>query len=58
MDSQTPSTIDKLDAYADAHVAASDRKPIDQTIALLRTRFARQARLQSQTKAWLAAHAS
>jgi aminopeptidase N len=58
MDSQTPSTIDKLDAYADAHVAASDRKPIDQTIALLRTRFARQARLQSETQAWLAAHKS
>jgi aminopeptidase N len=58
MDSHKPSTIDKLDAYADAHVAASDRKPIDQTIAILRTRFDRQPRLQSETKAWLAAHPS
>jgi aminopeptidase N len=57
-ESRQKSTIDKLDAYADAHVAASDRKPIDQTIALLRTRFARQPRLQSETKAWLAAHPS
>jgi aminopeptidase N len=58
VESQQPSTIDKLDAYADAHVPASDRKPIDQTIALLRTRFARQPRLQTETKAWLAAHGS
>jgi aminopeptidase N len=57
-ESRQKSTIDKLDAYADALVAASDRKPIDQTIALLRTRFARQPRLQSETKAWLAAHPS
>ncbi|WP_245612182.1 M1 family metallopeptidase [Sphingomonas changbaiensis] len=56
--SHQPTTIDKLDAYATAHVAATDRKPIDQTIAHLRTRFARQARLQEQTRAWLAAHAS
>lgn len=56
--SHDPATIQKLDAYAQANVAATDRKPIDQTIAELRTRFGRQARLQGETKAWLAAHRS
>jgi len=55
-ESRNPATIAKLKAYADAHVAASDRKPIDQRIATMTTRIGESARMRAGTGAWLAAH--
>ena len=54
--SRKQATIDKLDAYARAHVAASDRKPIDRVTGAIATRIAQLPRLKSETGAWLAGH--
>ncbi|WP_185829143.1 M1 family metallopeptidase [Sphingomonas ginkgonis] len=54
--SDQPATIAKLDAYATAHVAASDRKPIEQVITRIRTRLGETARLKTASLAWLNAH--
>ena len=54
--SHDPSTIAKLQAYADANIAASDRKPIEQAIAIIRVRQTTEPRIKSETKAWLATH--
>jgi aminopeptidase N len=55
--SRNEATIAKLEAYAKANIAASDRKPVDQAIDVIRVRLANQPRVKSETKAWLAAHA-
>ncbi len=55
--SHNAATIAKLNAYANAHIASSDRKPIDQAINLIRVRLATEPRIKSETKAWLATHA-
>ena len=52
--SHNESTITKLRGYANANIAATDRKPIDQAINVIRVRLATEPRLKSQTKAWLA----
>jgi hypothetical protein len=54
--SRKQATIDKLDAYARAHVAASDRKPIDRVTGAIATRIAQLPRLKSETGTWLAGH--
>jgi aminopeptidase N len=54
--SHNPATIAKLQAYADANIAATDRKPIDQAIAIIKVRQTTEPRIKSQTKAWLATH--
>jgi len=55
--SHNAATIAKLEAYANANVAATDRKPIDRAINVIRVRLATEPRIKSETKAWLAAHA-
>ncbi|WP_114226804.1 MULTISPECIES: M1 family metallopeptidase [Sphingomonas] len=54
--SDKPATIAKLNAYAAAHVAASDRKPIQQVTTRIRTRLGETARLRAGSLAWLTAH--
>jgi hypothetical protein len=54
--SRKQATIDKLDAYAGAHVAASDRKPIDRVTGAIATRIAQLPRMKSETGAWLTHH--
>ena len=56
--SRNQATIAKLEAYAKANIAASDRKPVDQAIDVIRVRLANQPRIKSETKAWLAAHSA
>jgi aminopeptidase N len=55
--SHNAATIAKLDAYAKANIAASDRKPIDQAINVIRVRLSTEPRIKSEAKAWLASHA-
>jgi aminopeptidase N len=54
--SHSEATIAKLDAYAKANIAESDRKPIAQAINVINTRLASDPRIESETKAWLATH--
>ena len=54
--SEKAETIDKLNAYANAHIAATDRKPIDQAIAGIKVRLATEPRIKAQTLAWLNAN--
>ncbi|MEO7504862.1 MAG: M1 family metallopeptidase [Sphingomicrobium sp.] len=54
--SSDPATIAKLNAYADAHVAAADRKPFERVIAAIRTRLAANPRIRAETLAWLNAN--
>jgi aminopeptidase N len=55
--SRNQATISKLDAYAQANIAASDRKPVDQAIDVIKVRLTNQERIKSETKAWLTTHA-
>ncbi|MEG3155832.1 M1 family metallopeptidase [Sphingomonas sp. RB1R13] len=55
--SRKRATIDKLDVYAQANVAASDRKPIERVTGVIATRIAQLPRMKSETSAWLAGHA-
>jgi aminopeptidase N len=48
--------IPVLEAYAKANLAASDRKPIDQTIDRIRSRSSQIPRIDAETSAWLKAH--
>ena len=54
--SSTPATVDKLNAYAAAHVAAADRKPFARVTAAIRTRIAANPRIRAETLAWLTAN--
>jgi puromycin-sensitive aminopeptidase len=54
--SRKAATIAKLNAYADAHVAKSDRKPIDQVVGRMTARIGETARMKAGTSAWLKAH--
>jgi aminopeptidase N len=51
-------TIAKLNAYADAHIAATSRKPIDQTVNVIKVRLETEPRIKSQVKAWLDSHSA
>jgi hypothetical protein len=51
-----PETIAKLDAYARANVAASDRKPITQVTTRIATRLSENGRLKPAALAWLRTH--
>ena len=52
--SRKQATIDKLDAYAQANVGASDRKPIERVTAAIATHLAQLPRMTGETGAWLA----
>jgi len=54
--SNDASLIPVLEAYAQANLAASDRKPIDQAIDRLRFQSSALPRIRSETQAWLQAH--
>jgi aminopeptidase N len=45
-----------LDAYAKANLAASDRKPVDEAINVIRFEAAKLPRERSEVDAWLASH--
>ncbi|HET9810964.1 MAG TPA: M1 family metallopeptidase [Sphingomicrobium sp.] len=49
-------TIAKLESYAKEHIAASARKPIDQSINVIRVRLEREPRIKKQVAEWLAHH--
>jgi aminopeptidase N len=48
--------IATIDAYANANLKPTDRKPIDQAIDRIRFESARLPRLKTEVGAWLAAH--
>jgi aminopeptidase N len=54
--SKEPATITKLQAYADANLAPTSRKPIDQVIHGIRVRLATEPRIKSDVGQWLAVH--
>ena len=54
--SHKQATIDKLNAYARANVAASDRKPIERVTGVISTRIAQLPRMKNETNAWLSSH--
>jgi aminopeptidase N len=51
-------TIDKLQKYADAHIAASSRKPIDHAVNVIKVRLETEPRVKSQVAAWLQSHSA
>jgi aminopeptidase N len=51
-----PSLIPVLENYANAKLAESDRKPVQQAIDRIRSESAQDGRIRSETGAWLAAH--
>jgi hypothetical protein len=54
--SHDASLIPVLEAYANANLAESDRKPIEQTIDRIRSQSAQVPRIASETTTWLQAH--
>ena len=55
--SHDAATIGKLEAYAKGNISATDRKPIDQAINVIRVRLGNEARIKSEVAAWLRSHA-
>ena len=55
--SRKQATVDKLDAYARANVAVSDRKPIERVTGVIATRITQLPRMKSGSSVWLASHA-
>ena len=51
-------TIAKLQHYANAHIAATSRKPIDQAINVIKVRLATEPRIKSQVGEWLQGHSA
>jgi aminopeptidase N len=54
--SRDPALIPVLQNYANANLAESDRKPVQQAVDRIRSESAQTARIRSETSAWLAAH--
>jgi aminopeptidase N len=55
-DSADASLIPTLETYANANLAASDRKPVEQAINHIRFEAAKQPRERAEVSTWLAAH--
>ncbi|WP_420606960.1 M1 family metallopeptidase [Novosphingopyxis sp.] len=55
--SDRPETIGKLEAYAKANLGAEARKPVDQTIGVVKTRIEARQRIMDQARQWIDAHA-
>jgi aminopeptidase N len=51
-------TVTKLQAYANAHIAPTSRKPIDQAISQIQVRLASEPRIKSETSHWLQGHST
>jgi aminopeptidase N len=54
--SRDPALIPVLEAYANANLGESDRKPIEQTVDRIRSQSAEAVRIRAETNAWLRAH--
>ena len=54
--SRDPALIPVLQGYANANLAASDRKPIEQAVDRIRYESRQAPRIRAETQAWLAAH--
>jgi aminopeptidase N len=54
--SRDPALIPILEDYAKAHLAESDRKPIQQAVDRIRSESAQSARIHAETEQWLKAH--
>jgi len=54
--SRDAALIPILEAYANANLAPSDRKPIQQSIDRIRVQSEQAPRIRAETNAWLAAH--
>ena len=54
--SRDPQLIPVLESYAQANLAESDRKPIQQAVDRIRSDSAQAQRIRSETAAWVAAH--
>jgi aminopeptidase N len=54
--SRDPALVPVLEAYANANLGTSDRKPVQQAIDRIRSESAQTARIRSETAAWLAGH--
>jgi aminopeptidase N len=54
--SNDASLIPTLETYANANLAASDRKPVDQAIDRIRFESGKLPRVRSETAAWLQSH--
>jgi aminopeptidase N len=52
-ESDKAETVGKLQAYAQANLEASNRKPVDAAIAQIRTALEHNPRIRTETKAWL-----
>jgi aminopeptidase N len=50
--------VPKLNAYAQANLRSTDRKPVDQAIGRIRWEAGNKPRIQQETVAWLKTHAS
>ncbi len=50
--------IPKLQSYAQANLAANDRRPVDEAIAQIRTRAAVNRRIAGEVASWLTGHAT
>ncbi|MBW0007317.1 MAG: M1 family metallopeptidase [Sphingomonas sp.] len=54
--SRDASLIPVLESYANANLAATDRKPIQQAVDRIRYESTQAGRIRTETAAWLAAH--
>jgi aminopeptidase N len=54
--SNDPSLIATLEAYANANLAATDRKPIEQAVDRIRFASSQLPRIKAETNAWLRTH--
>jgi aminopeptidase N len=52
--SKNKAMLDKLDAYAAAHLTPESRKPVDQAIARIRESIATRTRIKSDVESWFA----
>jgi aminopeptidase N len=54
--SRDPALIPVLEGYANANLATSDRKPVQQAVDRIRSESSQTQRIRSETAAWLAGH--
>jgi aminopeptidase N len=54
--SRDPALIPVLEGFANANLAASDRKPVQQAIDRIRSESEQTARIRAETAEWLKAH--
>ncbi len=54
--SDQPETIAKLESYAKANLGEEARKPVDQTIGIVKVRIDARQRIMDQARQWIDAH--